>query len=706
MKNKKILMFIIIFAICLVYSYIVLYADHLKINNTINYLVLIITIVTGLYAINLIKGNEKNKNNKFREKLFSSLISNSNTVYIMMNSNTNEVLYVSGDIEEIIGVTVKERSMDEVVSRIFSIPIIKEELKNWDKKSEYISQMIEYDNPKYNHQMWIRLKIYSFKEKKSSYYVMQIINATKEHERQHLLVTQASDIKAKESQLNQIVSSSYDMEININLNTNIYDLKYFKKDNLYFGEERRGTYSAGLLEIANNFINENDRDNFIKTLGIENLKLHFSRFELDSYTLRYRIGNKVKNNIWLESTIFFLSNRQNNKVSILTKNVTENAESIRKQNVLLQNALNDAKMVSKSKTELISTISHDVRTPLSSIMGLSESLLNKNIDNDIKDDVKDIYSSSREAIEIVDGLLDASKIEKRIIEKEEKEYNVLKIFKRLEETAKDYAKDKSIEINLNLNSNLPVILYGDSNRIFQAVSQIVNNSIKYTEEGTININVRGEKKNNQVNLIVEIGDTGVGIDQAKLGKIMNSNDGTTGIGAVKNLMKILGGSFEIESKVNEYTKVTLSFAQKIVEDNKIRELMDSNKKAQNLVFDNKKILIVDDNKLNLKVTSKLLEPYHIETTLLESGEECIDIIKEGVKFDLILLDQMMPGLNGTETLKRLKELDGFNIPVVVLTADAIQGQREKYLSDGFNDYISKPIDKNELNRVLKKYLGD
>lgn len=706
MKNKKILMFIIIFAICLVYSYIVLYADHLKINNTINYLVLIITIVTGLYAINLIKGNEKNKNNKFREKLFSSLISNSNTVYIMMNSNTNEVLYVSGDIEEIIGVTVKERSMDEVVSRIFSIPIIKEELKNWDKKSEYISQMIEYDNPKYNHQMWIRLKIYSFKEKKSSYYVMQIINATKEHERQHLLVTQASDIKAKESQLNQIVSSSYDMEININLNTNIYDLKYFKKDNLYFGEERRGTYSAGLLEIANNFINENDRDNFIKTLGIENLKLHFSRFELDSYTLRYRIGNKVKNNVWLESTIFFLSNRQNNKVSILTKNVTENAESIRKQNVLLQNALNDAKMVSKSKTELISTISHDVRTPLSSIMGLSESLLNKNIDNDIKDDVKDIYSSSREAIEIVDGLLDASKIEKRIIEKEEKEYNVLKIFKRLEETAKDYAKDKSIEINLNLNSNLPVILYGDSNRIFQAVSQIVNNSVKYTEEGTININVRGEKKNNQVNLIVEISDTGVGIDQAKLGKIMNSNDGTTGIGSVKNLMKILGGSFEIESKVNEYTKVTLSFAQRIVEDNKIRELMDSNKKAQNLVFDNKKILIVDDNKLNLKVTSKLLEPYHIETTLLESGEECIDIIKEGVKFDLILLDQMMPGLDGTETLKRLKEIDGFSIPVVVLTADAIQGQKEKYLSDGFNDYISKPIDKNELNRVLKKYLGD
>lgn len=706
MKNKKILMFIIIFAICLVYSYIVLYADHLKINNTINYLVLIITIVTGLYAINLIKGNEKNKNNKFREKLFSSLISNSNTVYIMMNSNTNEVLYVSGDIEEIIGVTVKERSMDEVVSRIFSIPIIKEELKNWDKKSEYISQMIEYDNPKYNHQMWIRLKIYSFKEKKSSYYVMQIINATKEHERQHLLVTQASDIKAKESQLNQIVSSSYDMEININLNTNIYDLKYFKKDNLYFGEERRGTYSAGLLEIANNFINENDRDNFIKTLGIENLKLHFSRFELDSYTLRYRIGNKVKNNVWLESTIFFLSNRQNNKVSILTKNVTENAESIRKQNVLLQNALNDAKMVSKSKTELISTISHDVRTPLSSIMGLSESLLNKNLDNAIKDDVKDIYSSSREAIEIVDGLLDASKIEKRIIEKEEKEYNVLKIFKRLEETAKDYAKDKSIEINLNLNSNLPVILYGDSNRIFQAVSQIVNNSVKYTEEGTININVRGEKKNNQVNLIVEISDTGVGIDQAKLGKIMNSNDGTTGIGSVKNLMKILGGSFEIESKVNEYTKVTLSFAQRIVEDNKIRELMDSNKKAQNLVFDNKKILIVDDNKLNLKVTSKLLEPYHIETTLLESGEECIDIIKEGVKFDLILLDQMMPGLDGTETLKRLKEIDGFSIPVVVLTADAIQGQREKYLSDGFNDYISKPIDKNELNRVLKKYLGD
>ena len=184
---------------------------------------------------------------------------------------------------------------------------------------------------------------------------------------------------------------------------------------------------------------------------------------------------------------------------------------------------------------------------------------------------------------------------------------------------------------------------------------------------------------------------------------MSSNNG--GINRVKNLMKLLNGAFEIESKEGQYTKVTLEFVQKIVEDNRIRQMIENNKTTEEFKLDGKRILIVDDNKLNLKVTKKLLEPFNVDVTLVESGEECLDMVREN-KFDLIMLDQMMPGLSGEETLGKLKQIENFNIPTVALTADAIQGQKEKYLSMGFNDYISKPIDKKELSLILKKYLKD
>ena len=544
------------------------------------------------------------------------------------------------------------------------------------------------------------LKIFLSKEKNGEYYIIEIMDATKEHDRQHLLVSQASEIKARDSQLNQITAASYDMEIDINLKTNSYDLKYYKKDELYFGEERRGKYTEGLKTILE-YINKNDREEVIKNFSLENLYENVKRFETSTKIIRYRLGDEIKNNTWLESTIFFLSNKQ--FVSILTKNVTENAESIRMQNIMLQNAINDLKIIDKSKTKLIQTISHDIRIPLTNIMGLSESLLEKQIDNNIKEDISNINDSSKEVLNIIDGLIDPSKIESKTLEKSETNYNILKTFNKILRSTQEYIQNKPIKINLNLDSNLPIILYGDKIRIKDAITEIVINSIKYTNEGEININVRGEKKNSNVKLIVEVLDTGIGINQEKLNEIMSSNNG--GINRVKNLMKLLNGAFEIESKEGQYTKVTLEFVQKIVEDNRIRQMIENNKTTEEFKLDGKRILIVDDNKLNLKVTKKLLEPFNVDVTLVESGEECLDMVREN-KFDLIMLDQMMPGLSGEETLGKLKQIENFNIPTVALTADAIQGQKEKYLSMGFNDYISKPIDKKELSLILKKYLKD
>ncbi len=698
MKNKK--GFIIcILLLMVIYSYVYIFTGVLKNNIVFSYILFISLIVIVIFLINLIKiiGNG-NKN-----KLFNSLVENSETVYIMLNSKTRKVSYISNNVDDVLGIEKDKMSDDEIASSILNLPIINSELKNWDKKGLYVGQMIQYDNPKYNHDMWIRIKIFNYVEKEDNYIVIEVIDATKEHERQHLLITQATDIKNREFKLNQITAKSYDVEININLASNSYDLKYFKEDNLYFGEEKRGFYSEGLKEILS-YINEKDRDMVYSNISREVLDEHFKKFELNSISFRYRIGSDIKNSTWLESTVFFLTKNQRNIVSILTKNVTEDAESIREQNVMLQNALNAAKMADKSKTDLISTISHDIRTPLSNIMGLSESLLKEKLNDNVKEDIKNIKSSSKEVLTIIDGLLDTSKIEKKAIEKEEKNYSILRMFKILEKSSKEYINNKDIKLNINLDNNLPVILYGDCKRITNALTNIINNSIEYTSEGEININVRGEKIDNNVKLIVEISDTGSGIEEERLNSIMNSSSNNSGLGTVKNLMNLLGGTLEIESKVGEYTKVTVTFIQKIVEDNKVREMITNNKNAEQFSLKGKKVLIVDDNKLNLKVTSRFLEDYDISATLIESGIECIDLIKEDNTFDLILLDQMMPGLSGVETLNKLKEIEGFNTPVVVLTADAIKGQKEKYLSDGFDDYLSKPIDKSELSRVLKKFL--
>ena len=370
---------------------------------------------------------------------------------------------------------------------------------------------------------------------------------------------------------------------------------------------------------------------------------------------------------------------------------------------MLQNALNDAKEADMAKTNLIFSISHDIRTPLTNVLGLSEDLLARNMDRDVREDIRNINSSSKEMLSIIDGLLDASKIEKKSIEKEEKPYNIYRMFKIVEDSAKEFINNKNLKLNVNLDSNLPIILKGDYRRITAAITSIVNNSIKYTNDGMVNISVRGEKKNEYVNLIIEISDTGIGMTNDKLEEIMSSSD-SKDINSVKNLMELLGGKLEIQSKENEYTRVTLSFVQKIVEDNMIREKLEKNKNVEVFDLNKKKILIVDDNKLNLKVTTRLLEPYNVEVTLLESGIEALEHVKENNVYDLILLDQMMPGMDGTTTLTKLREIKTFKTPVVVLTADAIVGRKELYLAEGFDDYLSKPIDKKELSRILNKFL--
>ena len=662
------------------------------------------------------------KETRSREKLFNSLVKNSDTTYIMCDRKKRSILYMTKNLSEVMHMDDLENTSDnllqekkddvQLVSEIFELPILKEQIRDWDGDSDFISNMIAYRSATYKHTRWLKIKLFPIYEKKAEYIIILISDATKEHDQQHLLVSQASDIKAREKELNQITSMTYDVEIDVNLVTGNSRLRNLKEDMHYFGANKTENYESVLNEIIETRIIENDRDEFRRVLSLDNLKSLMDEENFEPISVRYNLNLK-ESNVCLESTVFFTEHRGEKHAVVLTKDVTENAEFMRRQNTMLQNALNEAKKSNDAKTQFLSIISHEIRTPLNAIIGLSESVLSEDLTRTAKEDVESIQSASNSLLGIIDRLLDVSKIESGIMELEEKQYSVSKVLKSFEKITKDKINDKKIDVVLNIDNDIPAKLFGDSAKISQVILGLIDNACKFTEKGSITIDATCEKKSNNAKLIISIKDTGVGISKDKLEKLFDAKNDSEedyvngmGLTIISKLIDLLKGELEVESEEGVGTTFTVSFPQKIMDDTEIGSTIESS--SNNLAFNasGKKILVVDDNKLNLKVATRLLKPYEVVVETLNGGAECIDYIKNGNKFDLILLDQMMPGVNGVETLHALKEIDGFDTPVVVLTADAIKGKKEEYLSLGFNDYLSKPINTEELSNTLKKYLKD
>ncbi len=660
-----------------------------------------------------------------REKLFNSLVKSSDTTYIMCDRKKRSILYMTKNLSEVMNMEdlestssniMQEKKSDiQIIEEIFELPILKEQMRSWDMESDFVSNMIAYRSASYRHTRWLKIKMYPIYEKKNEYMIILISDATKEHDQQHLLVSQASDIKAREKQLNQITAMTYDVEMDVNLVTGDLRLRNLKEDVPYFGASTTGRYESILNEIIDTRIIENDREEFKKVLSLDNLKGLVEEEKLEPIGVRYNLNLK-ESNVCLESTVFFTESRGEKHAIILTKDVTENAEFVRRQNTMLQNALNDAKKSNDAKTEFISIISHEIRTPLNAIIGLSESVLSENLTRSAKEDVESIQSASNSLLGIVDRLLDMSKIESGVVELEEKEYNVPKLLKSFEKIAKDKINDKKIDVLLNVSSNIPTKLFGDSGRISQVVLNLIDNACKFTEKGSITIDAKCEKRQNIAKLIISIKDTGTGMSKDRLEKLFdsktssNDEDYISGMGltVVSKLVDLLKAGIEVESEEGTGSIFTVTIEQKIIDETEIGDVNSHTGTGKSVAFNlkDKTILVVDDNKLNLKVATRLLAPYEVSVETVNSGPECIDLIKNGKVFDLILLDQMMPGMNGVETLHELKSTQDFNTPVVVLTADAVKGKKEEYLSLGFDDYLSKPIDTEELSKTLKKYLKD
>lgn len=392
---------------------------------------------------------------------------------------------------------------------------------------------------------------------------------------------------------------------------------------------------------------------------------------------------------------------------------------------VVESKVDEARDAAKSKSEFLSNMSHEIRTPINAVLGMNEMISRESDDEQISEYSRNIASSGNMLLALINDILDLSKIESGKVAIIRVEYQLSTVCNDLMNMIKERAGKKDLGLKLKINPQIPNYLYGDEVRIRQIILNLLTNAVKYTDEGTITLNVDFvQRTKGQIDLSFSVKDTGRGIKKQDKDKLFNSfmrleeaknkNIEGTGLGLaiVGGYVKLMHGKIDVISDYGKGSEFIVTIPQKVVKHDEIGEFdFKFNKPAAkknaykpSFKASKAKILAVDDNNMNLLVVKNLLKSTQIRIDFAHGGHECIDKVSNEF-YDVILLDHMMPEMDGTECLKYMKDNDLIkNTPVIALTANALSGAKEEYIKLGFNDYLSKPIVPLELENMLRHWL--
>ncbi len=391
----------------------------------------------------------------------------------------------------------------------------------------------------------------------------------------------------------------------------------------------------------------------------------------------------------------------------------------------LQKQRDIADQANEAKSRFLANMSHEIRTPINAVLGMDEMILRESTEKTIRTYAADIMSAGRTLLSLINDILDLSKVEEGKMEIIPAQYEMAALVGDLSNMIRGRAEKKGIKYELDIDTEIPRLLYGDEIRIRQCVLNLLTNGVKYTEKGSVTLGARYEKKDDShIMLKFTITDTGIGMKKADMERLLEpyqrieekrnrSIEGTgLGMSIVSGLLELMGSELQIKSEYGVGTTASFEVEQKVLSWERTGDIIDFSNVAESYTYrelfvaPDAHILVVDDTEMNITVMESLLKKTGVKIDSAVSGREALKLTAQN-KYDVIFIDHMMPDMDGMETLNHMRET-GLNpdTPAIALTANAVAGARKRYLDAGFSDYLSKPVDSERLERMLKSFIPD